>query len=94
MATNVKHLNSDAAILSRLLEAEQPALTPDAAKSILALQFQESDRQRMNLLAEKAREGALSEEERDELDNYERVGHLLSLMKSKARRSLDSSIES
>lgn len=94
MASNAKHLNSDAAILNRLLEAEQPALTADAAKSILALQFTDSDIRRMNLLAEKAREGALSEEERDELDNYERVGHLLSLMKSRARRSLDSSIES
>lgn len=89
MAINAMHSNSDAAILSRLLDAEQPMLTQDAAKSILGLEFASSDRDRMNQLAEKSREGSLSEEERDELENYERVGHLLSLMKSKARRTLD-----
>jgi len=42
----------------------------------------------MHVLAEKARAGALSLEEHIEMDNYERVGHVLSLMKSKARKSL------
>ena len=42
----------------------------------------------MHELAEKARAGALTLEEHIEMDNYERVGHVLSLMKSKARKSL------
>ena len=33
-------------------------------------------------------EGTLLADEQVEIDNYERVGHMLSLMKSKARRSL------
>ena len=34
------------------------------------------------------KKGTLTAKEQVELDNYERVGHMLSLMKSKARRSL------
>jgi len=39
-------------------------------------------------LLAKAKEGTLTANEEVEMDNYERVGHMLSLMKSKARRSL------
>jgi len=42
----------------------------------------------MHALANKARAGILTLEEQIELDNYERVGHVLSLMKSKARKAL------
>jgi hypothetical protein len=42
----------------------------------------------MHELAEKARAGTLTLEEHIEMDNYERVGHVLSLMKSKARKKL------
>jgi len=42
----------------------------------------------MNDLAEKARQGTLSEAERDELDRYLRVGSFLNLIQAKARKSL------
>ena len=42
----------------------------------------------MHALAEKARAGMLTLEEHVELDNYERVGHVLSLIKSKVRKKL------
>jgi hypothetical protein len=42
----------------------------------------------MNELAERATMGTFTPEEQAELDSYERVGHLLSFLKSKARRSL------
>ena len=42
----------------------------------------------MRQLAAKAREGTLSSREQIEIDNYERVGHFLNLMQSKARCSL------
>jgi hypothetical protein len=51
----------------------------------------EQDRARMEALAEKARAGTLTTEEQVELDAYERVGHFLSLLKSKARISLSQS---
>jgi len=44
----------------------------------------------MNELAEKAREGGLSPAEEQEIENYRQVGHLLALLRSKARVSLAS----
>jgi len=52
------------------------------------LDFQQTDKDRMRELLVKAKEGTLTANEEVEMDNYERVGHMLSLMKSKARRSL------
>jgi hypothetical protein len=80
--------NSEAAIFRRVLEPEKPMLSPDAAHSILALDFTAEDRERMNALAAKAREGTLTSDEDEELENYLRVGDLLAIMQSKARRSL------
>ena len=42
----------------------------------------------MHELSAKAQEGTLSGREQAQLDNFERVGHLINLMQSKARRSL------
>ena len=50
--------------------------------------FGKEDRDHMNLLAEKARKGTLTAEEQADIDCYERVGHFLSLLRSKARISL------
>lgn len=82
--------NNDFLILDRLVAPGQSDLPPDVAHGFLQLSFPEEDRRRMNELAEKASLGTLTAEEQDELHSYERVGHLLSLLKSKARRSLKS----
>jgi hypothetical protein len=79
---------SEAALWGRLLDPVSADLSPEAARYILGLQFPQSDMDRMHELAEKSRAGALTLEEHIEMDNYERVGHVLSLMKSKARKSL------
>jgi len=81
-------LNSEAAILKRVIEPEADDLAPETARYILRLDFPKQDLERMDVLAEKARQGTLQEEERAEAENYEHVGHLLALMQSKARRSL------
>src|SRR5437764_218001 len=80
--------NSQAAILDRLLEPENGELAPAAARYILALDFKQADRERMEALAAKARAGALSQGEQTELEDYRHVSHLLALMQSKARMSL------
>ncbi len=79
---------SEAALWGRLLDHIDAVLSPEAASYILNLRFPQSDIDRMQELAEKARAGALTLEEHIEMDNYERVGQVLSLMKSKARKSL------
>jgi hypothetical protein len=80
--------NDEAEILSRVIAPGEPNLPPDAAKLILTFDFGKEDRERMSQLAEKAREGTLTAEEQAETDCYERVGHFLSLLRSKARISL------
>ncbi|HLI83708.1 MAG TPA: hypothetical protein VKV17_07295 [Bryobacteraceae bacterium] len=80
--------NTETAILSRLIDPERSGLAPEAARYILTLEFKDSDQHRMNELAEKAQEGALSPGEERELENYRHVGHLLALLRSKARVSL------
>jgi hypothetical protein len=79
---------SDVAILSRVLEPDKPTLSPQAAREILALDFGPADRERMRQLSAKARAGTLTPPEQVAIDNYERVGHVLNIMQSKARRSL------
>ena len=80
--------NTEAAIFRRVLEPDKPMFSADATRSILALDFAPSDRERMNALAAKARSGALTPDEDEELCNYLLVGDLLAIMQSKARRAL------
>jgi hypothetical protein len=79
---------SEVAIFSRVLQPDQATLSAAVARAILALSFLPADQDRMRELSAKAREGTLTPAEQTEINNYERVGHILSLMKSKARRSL------
>ena len=77
--------NSGTAILSRVLEAHGSSFSPEAARSILQLEFDQVDIDRMNALAEKNRHGMLTEAEQQELQSYLLVGHFLDLLHSKAR---------
>lgn len=79
---------SEAAILDRIVHPDQPTFSPEAAQGILGLDFDQTDKQRMRELSAKAREGALTPDERAAITNYERVGHFLNILQSKARRSL------
>ncbi len=79
---------SEAALWGRLFEPANAALSQEVARHILTLRFPQADIEHMHELAEKAREGTLALEEHLELDNYERVGHVLSLLKSQARQTI------
>jgi hypothetical protein len=79
---------SEGAIFCRVLEPDQATLSTAAAKAILDFDFNQADKDRMRELSAKTGEGTLTDEEQAEINNYERVGHILSLMKSKARLSL------
>ena len=78
----------EAAILSRVIDAESGNLSAEAARAILRMGFPATDRTRAALLATRACEGVLSADEEAELENYRHVARLLELIKSKARRSL------
>jgi len=79
---------SEIAIFARLIRAERGDLAPDLARYVLTLGFDEEDQARMDDLADRNQEGALSSDEREELRNYVKAGHLLALLHSKARKSL------
>ena len=79
--------NTEAAILSRLIQARSE-MTQDVARYLLSFDFESEDLARMDLLAQRAREGSLSAEETAELDSYLHVGNLLTIMQSKARTYL------
>jgi hypothetical protein len=80
--------NSESAILARLFQADRSDLTPEMARYFLQIDFPPHDRERMDALAGKSRQGTLTPQEQAELENYCHVGDLLGLMQSTARRVL------
>jgi uncharacterized protein YnzC (UPF0291/DUF896 family) len=79
---------NEMAILRRVVDPEQPFLSTEAAQAILRLAFHENDRARMNRLAAQNRANTLTPDEELELNSYIRVGQMLGILQSKARRSL------
>ncbi len=65
--------------------SDQPGMSPESARAILDWRFDAVALGRMNDLAEKNRQGTLTESEREEMETYVRVGNLLNLMQAKAR---------
>lgn len=84
MITQTAAPNKEPDILGRL---EVP-MTPEAAESILNIRFSEQDVTRMHELLDKGNKGTITAEERDEADSYERVGHVIAMLQSVARRTL------
>ena len=79
---------TEAEILSEVIAPEEGNIAPDHARWFLDLEFRPAAIGRMNDLAEKSRQGILTDAERVEMEKYMRVGSFLSLIKSKARQSL------
>src|SRR5262249_27485286 len=78
----------EAEILKRVILPNQQALSESVAREFLAYGFDENDRQMMQELSEKARQGTMTEKEALEADGYERVGSLVGILQSKARHAL------
>ncbi len=79
---------TEADIFNRIIDPSNPTLTPEAAKALLQFGYSEVDHARMAELAEKSNDGSLTPDERRELESYVFVGDVLSMLKSKARLSL------
>ena len=79
---------SEVAIWERLLVPKKDKLSPQKARLILELRFPKKDVQRMHELSAKARAGKLTPKENEQMEVYERVGHLVSILKSYARQVL------
>jgi len=85
-----KHMdtNTEASIWERVIHPQGELRHKDVARSILRLSLSPQERARMHELAVKNQEGELTVEEESELDDYNRVSTVLSIMKSKARKLL------
>jgi hypothetical protein len=71
----------------RLIEFAGLSLT--AARALLKFGFSEGDHARMNELSTKAQDGTLTPQEQAELNTFEEIGCLLSILHSKARVALN-----
>ena len=78
---------AESEILTRIIAPDDPSLDRKVAEAVLTFGFKPVDRDRMQKLAEKAQLGGLTSDEQSEADSYERIGHFVSLLKSKARQS-------
>jgi hypothetical protein len=73
---------------------DQERLTPPLARHLLKLTWSDADRARMAELAERNREGTITAAELRELDEFVRVGAVLSILQSRARKLLKNSSRS
>jgi hypothetical protein len=87
-AMSMDSSHSEVAILGRLIHRVASPLTPEAARALLEIDFHDEDQERMKSLATKAADGTLTPEERTELECYNRVGYMLSVLHATAQRSL------
>lgn len=85
---------SETAIFERIVLPSEPGLSNETAQFLLALGFSSDDTERLQDLAETARQGTLTPAEQQAIDNYERVGHYLAILQSKARLALRTSTHS
>ena len=81
-------LDFEPAIWARLIQAPKSALSPEAARYLISIDFADSDHARMQELMEKSNDGMLSLEETAELDGYVNIANVLSVMHSRARAAL------
>jgi hypothetical protein len=76
------------AILDRVIEPQRGSFSPEHARYVLSLGFSPEDHARYQELSTKAQEGALSEEDAAELDEFLYADTVLMILQSKARVSL------
>jgi len=86
--TEVGIKSTEAAIFARIWEGNEGGLTLPVAEHVLKLEFNPADAARMQELVERNREGQLTATERAELDNFVKVGDVIAILQSKARKYL------
>ena len=77
-----------ASILESVIGQTKGEMSSELARYILSLDIPAADQARYAELAGKAQEGALSEEERAEIEDFLNVNDFLTIVQSKARVAL------
>jgi hypothetical protein len=81
---------SEGTLLDGLLEPFGACLTPEVAQRLVNLQANETVLVRVEELADKCNEGTLTPNERAEYESYVQVNHVMTMLKAKARKFLQS----
>jgi hypothetical protein len=78
----------EASLLDRMLDPVGQALSPDAARRLLALRADEDAQRQIDQLADRANEGQLTAEERDEYESLITGAGVIAVLQAKARSVL------
>lgn len=81
---------TEADILTDIVSPENGDLAPEAARALLTFKFSPAATKRIRLLLQKNNQGDISDNERQLLERYLRVGQFLDLLHAKAKLSLGS----
>jgi len=81
-------MSTTAVYLDRLLEPFVGCLTPDVAAKVADLRADDAMQDRIDFLAERANEGLLTADERDEYAGYLHAIDVLAVLQAKARAVL------
>ena len=84
----MKSRNRSAVLLERLLEPVSRSLNVEAAKELLKLKADAKTQARVDELARKCNEGALTPSERLEYERYVALGNLIAILQAQARLAL------
>jgi hypothetical protein len=85
---------NEVSILARFLGKENGQLPVDFARYVLDLNVSERDKARMHDLVVRNQDDALTAAEKEEMFGFAKATTLLSILKSKARRTLGIKLES
>jgi hypothetical protein len=82
---------TEADILSDVVAPDEPTLSQEFARAVLAVRFNDNATGRIREFLQKKNAGTITPAEESDLQKYLRVGQFLDLMQAKARLSLKSS---
>jgi hypothetical protein len=80
----IERVPTELDILAEVVDPEFGELSPESARALLRLRFTARAVKRMDALADRNRQGALTEAEQEEMQRYLRVGALVNLLQAKA----------
>jgi hypothetical protein len=83
---------SEATLLDGLLEPFGACLTREVAQKLVNLQANDTVIARIEELADKCNEGTLTSDERAEYESYVQVNHVMTMLKARARKFLQSPV--
>jgi hypothetical protein len=78
----------DGPVLNRLLDPLGRILTPEVARKLVRLRFDRTAQARIDKLARKCNDGALTDEERREYETYVYAIDFIAILQAKARALL------